>query len=100
MEIEDSIKDYLSDADKGLKALVTFFLNLVMEYEAEQQAGAGRYERSKTRSATRNGSKPRTLLTKFGKLNLNKPQFQEKPFETIIFERYSRCGKGVDLCYP
>jgi hypothetical protein len=41
MSINDFIQDYLNDKDEGLKALVTFFLNLVMQYEAEQQAGAG-----------------------------------------------------------
>ena len=40
MSMNDFIQDYLSDKDEGLKALVTFFLNLVMQYEAEQQAGA------------------------------------------------------------
>jgi len=34
MEIEDFIRDYIYDADEGLKALVTFFLNLVIQYEA------------------------------------------------------------------
>jgi len=33
MEIKDFIRDYICDADEGLKALVTFFLNLVMQYE-------------------------------------------------------------------
>ena len=95
MEIEDFIRDYICDADEGLKALVTFFLNLVMQYEAEQQAGVGRYQRSPTRTAVRNGSKPRSLLTKLGKLILQKPQFRDKPFETVIFERYSRVEQAL-----
>jgi len=95
MEIEDFIMDYICDADEGLKALVTFFLNLVMQYEAEQQAGVGRYQRSPTRTAVRNGSKPRSLLTKLGKLILQKPQFRDKPFETVIFERYSRVEQAL-----
>ena len=95
MEIEDFIRDYICDADEGLKTLVTFFLNLVMQYEAEQQAGVGRYQRSPTRTAVRNGSKPRSLLTKLGKLILQKPQFRDKPFETVIFERYSRVEQAL-----
>ena len=31
MSMNDFIQDYLSDKDEGLKALVTFFLNLVMQ---------------------------------------------------------------------
>ena len=38
--MNDLIQDYLGDKDEGLKPLVTFFLNLVMQYESEQQAGA------------------------------------------------------------
>jgi putative transposase len=45
MKINDLIQDYLGDKDEGLRSLVTFFLNLVMQYESEQQAGAKRYER-------------------------------------------------------
>jgi hypothetical protein len=36
--MNDFIQGYISDTDEGLKALVTFCLNLVMQYEAEQQA--------------------------------------------------------------
>ncbi len=95
MQINDFIKDYLNDKDEGLKALVTFFLNLVMQYEAEQQAGASRYQRTETRKATRNGSKPRTLRTKLGELTLEKPEFREKSFETAIFEKYSRVEQAL-----
>jgi transposase-like protein len=95
MELNDLIQDYLGDKDEGLKSLVTFFLNLVMQYESEQQAGAKRYERTKDRVAQRNGSKPRTLLTKLGTLTLTKPEFREKSFETVVFEKYSRVEKAL-----
>jgi len=95
MSINDFLQDYLSDKDEGLKALVTFFLNLVMQYEAEQQAGADRYQRTENRKATRNGSKPRVLRTKLGELTLEKPEFREKSFETAIFEKYSRVEQAL-----
>ncbi|MDO8872938.1 MAG: IS256 family transposase [Methanoregula sp.] len=95
MQLSDFIQDYLSDKDEGLKAFVTFFLNLVMQHEAEQQAGAGRYQRTESRTAHRNGSKPRTLLTKLGELTLEKPEFREKSFETVVFEKYSRVEKAL-----
>jgi transposase-like protein len=95
MEINDLIQDYLGDKDEGLKSLITFFLNLVMQYESEQQAGAKRYERTKDRVAQRNGSKPRTLLTKLGRLTLTKPEFREKSFETAVFEKYSRVEQAL-----
>ncbi|MDO9325520.1 MAG: IS256 family transposase [Methanoregula sp.] len=95
MEMNDFIQDYLGDKDEGLKTLITFFLNLVMQYESEQQAGAKRYERTKDRVAQRNGSKPRTLLTKLGTLTLTKPEFREKSFETVVFEKYGRVEKAL-----
>ena len=49
MEIFDLLEDYLIDQDDGLKKLLTWFLNLVMQLEAIQQSGAEPYERNDTR---------------------------------------------------
>lgn len=95
MKMNDLIQDYLGDKDEGLRSLVTFFLNLVMQYESEQQAGAKRYERTKDRVARRNGNKPRTLLTRLGTLTLSKPEFREKSFETAVFDKYSRVEQAL-----
>lgn len=89
------IRDYLIDQEEGLRQLITWFLNLVMEEEALLQSGAERYERTDSRKASRNGYKSRTLLTKFGKLDLSKPQFREFSFETEVFEKYSRVEKAI-----
>ena len=89
------IKYYLVDQEDGIRQLITWFLNLVMEEEALLQAGAQRYERTASRKASRNGYKPRTLLTKYGELELLKPQFREFPFETQVFEKYSRVEKSI-----
>ncbi|AKB76813.1 Mobile element protein [Methanosarcina horonobensis HB-1 = JCM 15518] len=89
------IKDYLFDQEDGIRQLITWFLNLVMEEEALLQSGAKRHERTDSRKASRNGYKPRTLLTKYGELELLKPQFREFPFETEVFEKYSRVEKAI-----
>lgn len=89
------IKDYLVDQEDGIRCLITWFLNLVMEEEALLQAGAQRYERTDSRKASRNGYKPRTLLTRYGTLELLKPQFREFPFETQVFEKYSRVEQAI-----
>jgi len=39
------ITDYLIDQEDGIRQLITWFLNLVMEEEALLQSGAKRYER-------------------------------------------------------
>ncbi len=89
------IEEYLIDKEDGIRQLITWFLNLVMEEEALLQAGAQRYERTDSRKATRNGYKSRTLLTKYGELELLKPQFREFPFETEVFDKYSRVEKAI-----
>jgi putative transposase len=89
------IEDYLIDQDDGMRKLLTWFMNFVMEQEALHQANAQRYERIDSRKASRNGYKPRTLQTKYGKLELSKPQFREFPFETKVFEKYSRVETAI-----
>ncbi len=73
-----------------MRQLLTYFLNLVMQEEAVQQAGALPYERGEKRIAHRKGNRKRTLKTRFGKLVLKKPQFREFPFKTKVFDRHSR----------
>ena len=62
-----------------------------MEYEAQLQAGA----RTPSRKAHRNGYRKRTLKTRYGTLELLKPQLREFPFQTQVFERYSRVEKAL-----
>jgi transposase-like protein len=90
MDISNFVKEYLVDQEDGLRAFLTFFLNSVMLFEATQQAGAAWYERTGTRTASRNGTKKRSLLSLKGRLTLDKPEFRDKPFKTVVFEKYSR----------
>ena len=89
------IKDYLVDQEAGLRQLISWFLNLVMEEEALLQFDAKRYERTDSRKASRNGYKLRSLQTKHGELELLKSQFREFPFETEVFQKYSRVEKAI-----
>ena len=91
----DFIEDYLYDNQEGLRNLLVWFLNSVMLEEAAQQSCSEPYERSDTRTAHRNGFKPRTLKTSHGDLVLKKPQFREKSFESKIFENYSRVDQSL-----
>jgi putative transposase len=89
------LEDYLIDQEDGLKKLLTWFLNLVMQLDAMEQIDAELYERADSRKAHRNGYKERTLKTRVGELTLKKPQFREMPFQTKIFDRYSRVEKAL-----
>jgi transposase-like protein len=86
---------YLRQDDDGVKNILTWVYNAIMEVEAEAQAGCGRYERSDARRLHRNGYKPRGLTTCGGDLTLRKPQFREEGFKTVVFESYSRVEKAV-----
>ena len=90
MEIFELLEDYLIDQDDGLKKLLTWFLNLVMQLESIQQSCAEPYERNEARTTQRNGYKDRSLKTRVGELILKKPQFRDRSFKSCVFDKYSR----------
>jgi transposase-like protein len=92
---KELLEDYFIDQEDGLKKLLTWFLNLVMQFEAMEQINAEPYERVESRKAHRNGYKDRSLKTRLGELKLKKPQFREISFETKVFDRYSRVEKAL-----
>jgi putative transposase len=94
--VKEIISIFLKDSKDGKKRLVEWFLNNVMEEEARIQVSSLPYERTEDRKGHRNGSRTRTLKTTDGKLELKKPQIREFPFETHVFEKYSRVEKALD----
>ena len=94
--MKEIISSFLKDSKDGKKRLVEWFLNSVMEEEARIQVSSLPYERTEERKGHRNGSRTRTLKTVDGKLELKKPQIREFPFETKVFDRYSRVEKALD----
>jgi putative transposase len=89
------LEDYLIDQEDGLKKLLTWFLNLVMQLESTEQINAEPNQRIESRKAHRNGYKERSLKTRVGELQLKKPQFREISFKTKVFDRYSRVEKAL-----
>jgi putative transposase len=55
MDPKEVVLNYLTDKEEGTKHLITWFLKEVMQEEADQQAGAGRYRKTSSRKAYRNG---------------------------------------------
>jgi transposase-like protein len=90
-------EDYLVDRNEGMKNLITWFLNQVMQQEALNQIQARPYERTGGRRARRNGTRKRSLKTLHGDVILDKPQFREFPFQSQIFDRYSRVEKSLRI---
>jgi transposase-like protein len=71
-------------------------LNKLLDAEADQLCGAGRYERSPDRIDTRAGSYERSLETKAGKVKLKIPKLRTIPFESAIIDRYKRRECSVE----
>ena len=71
-------------------------LNAMLDAEADQLCGAGRYERSQARQDTRAGSYERTLQTSAGEVSLKVPKLRRQTFETAIIERYRRRESSVE----
>jgi len=65
-------------------------LNKLLDAEADQRCGAGRYERSPDRIDTVAGSYERSLETKAGKVKFKVPKLRTIPFESAIIDRYKR----------
>jgi putative transposase len=96
MNSKDLVADYLIDNQEGMKNLITWFLNEVMQREAEEQAGASKYERTGSRRTYRNGTRSRSLKSRYGPLDLDKPLLRDISFRTQVFEKYSRIEKALE----
>ena len=73
------------DLDVVREALA-LVLQALIEAEAAQQIGAGRYERSATRITHRNGTRARLLSTKAGDVELKIPKLREGSFFPALLE--------------
>lgn len=94
IHIDDQrIQDHLG---KIVRGSVEETLNALLEAEAEQLVGAGRYERNEGRRDYRSGHYDRRLETKAGPVNLRVPKLRSMPFETAIIERYRRRESSVE----
>src|SRR5450631_2673769 len=90
---EARIRDHLGEL---VRDTVEDTLNAMLDAEADQLCGAGRYERSQARQDTRAGSYERTLQTSAGEVNLKVPKLRRQTFETAIIERYRRRESSVE----
>src|SRR6187397_2953622 len=79
---EARIRDHLGEMVRGT---VEEALNAMLDAEADQLCGAGRYERSEARKDTR-----------AGQVSLKIPKLRQQTFETAIIERYRRRESSVE----
>ncbi|BDG34069.1 hypothetical protein PthBH41_37810 (plasmid) [Parageobacillus thermoglucosidasius] len=72
--VNDELLHRLFTRDEGLAKLLEQVFNQILEAQAEEQLGARRYERTEERRGYRNGSYPRQLTTRVGRLTLRVPR--------------------------
>lgn len=88
---QDEILRLLADSSgDAFRQVLAAALNAVMRAESDEQLGAGRYERSESRTDSRNGTRARRLTTRVGTIELEVPRHRSAPFETMVFESYRR----------
>ena len=70
-----------------IRESVRMVLQELIEAEAAELIGAGRYERTEARTTERNGHRPRLLTTKAGDVQLGIPKLRSGSFFPSILER-------------
>lgn len=88
----------LSDRDRGVdlvRELAQYLAQELIEVEAAQRIGAGRYERGDERVTERNGHRQRVLTTKAGDLELAIPKLRKGSFFPSILEPRRRIDQAL-----
>src|SRR3954470_19114029 len=74
---------------------VRMVMQELIETEASELIGAGRYERSDARVTDRNGSRPRLLATQAGDVELAIPKLRKGSFFPVILEPRRRIAQAL-----
>ena len=80
-----------------LRQLVEAVVQETLSREFAQFLGAAPYERTEGRQGVRNGTRPRTLVTRVGRLTLAVPRDRAGCFTPTVFARYQRHEQAL-LC--
>ncbi len=76
-------------------ASVRIVMQELIEAEATERIGAGRYERTEFRMTERNGSRERLLTTKGGDVELRFPKLRKGSFFPLILEPRRRIDQAL-----
>ena len=78
-----------------IREAVRFVLQELIEAEAAEAIGAGRYERTERRVTERNGHRPRLLATQAGDLELKIPKLRRGSFFPSVIEPRRRIDRAL-----
>ena len=89
------LADLFKQSD-GLKRFLEVVVQEVMACESQAHVNAKPHERSEARRGYRNGTKPRTLATRVGELELEVPQVRGcEPYHPSLFNRWQRSERAL-----
>ena len=83
------------DGTDLVRELAGWAIQQLIEAEAAEKIGAGRYERSESRATQRNGTRPKTPSTKAGDLVVGIPKLRAGSFFPSLLEPRRRIGKAL-----
>lgn len=89
----DALKS--ADASAVFAELIRAGLQALIEAEATEAIGAGRYERSDGRIVHRNGHRPKTVSTTAGDIEVQIPKLRAGSFFPSLLERRRRIDKAL-----
>jgi putative transposase len=101
MALDQSALSELLDALRAggdldiVREALALVLQSLIEAEAAQVIGAGRYERSAARTTHRNGARSRLLSTKAGDVELRIPKLREGSFFPALLEPRRRIDRAL-----
>ncbi len=99
-ELSMSLLELLRKADPAgradfVRVAVERMMQAIVEAELELKIGAGRYERSDSRSNVRNGNRPRELDTTAGTVHLEIPKLRRGSFMPVLLEPRRRADRAL-----
>jgi putative transposase len=101
MALSQSVLSDLLDAFRAgegvdlVRDAVRLVMQELIETEATEQIGAGRYERADSRITDRNGSRPRLVATQAGDIELRIPKLRKGSFFPSILEPRRRIDQAL-----
>ncbi len=84
-----------ADVDDRIRTATETLYQALIEAELTAVIGAGPHERTESRTAQRNGSRPRTLTTTAGDLELRIPKLRAGSFFPSLLERRRRIDQAL-----
>jgi putative transposase len=102
MALSQSVASELLEAFRAgegvelVRESVRLVMQELIETEATERIGAGRYQRTESRVTDRNGSRPRLVSTQAGDVQLNIPKLRKGSFFPVILEPRRRIDQALN----